>query len=114
MALKLALAPAIVVLGGLIFAARLNGVPWIFGVWLVPLGCAVALARTERPGVAWLGVLASVTIACWFAAGLVWLEHWSPLIDIAFLAAPGVLAVPGCAKLSRTVAQLRLAEFAAR
>lgn len=111
--MKLALAPAIVVIAGVIFAARLKGMPWIFGIWLAPLACAVALARTERPGLAWLGVFASVGIALWFAAGLVWLEHWSPLIDVAFLVAPPILAVPGCAKLSRTVAELRLAESAA-
>lgn len=109
-ALKLALAPAIVVLAWLIFAARLKGVPWIFGVWLAPLGCAIALARTERAGLAWIGVAASVAIALWFAVSLAWLEHWSPLVDVALLAAAPLLALPGCARLTRTVAELRFAE----
>jgi hypothetical protein len=100
-ALKLAIGPAFVALASLWLLASQRSVPPIFAVWLVPMICAFALVRTERPGLAWLGALASIALLAWLAIGVTWAERYERLTDVVMLSIAPLVALPGCVRLSR-------------
>jgi hypothetical protein len=106
-AIKLAIGPALIAVASLWSLAHQRAVPPLFAIWLVPMACAYALVRTERPGVAWLGASASVGLLLWLAAGVAWAGQYPRLIDVLMLSIAPLVALPGCVRLSRVVERQR-------
>lgn len=100
-ALKLAIGPALVALASLWLLVSQRSVPPIFLLWGIPMLCAWALVRTERPGIAWLGTLATLALLLWLLAGIVWADHTERLTDLVMLSIAPLVALPGCVRLSR-------------
>lgn len=111
---KLALGPALVVLATFSMLAHQRDVPPIFAVWLLPLGCAYAVARTERAGWAWLGAGSSLAVLLWLTASVAHAEQHSRLIDLVMLSIAPLVALPGCFRLSRVSERLRLSSSPTR
>jgi len=108
-ALKLAIGPGLVAVASLWSLAHQRPVPWVFGIWLMPMVCAFALVRTERPSVAWLGAATSVLLLLWLAAGLSWAGEYGRLTDVVMLSIAPLVALPGCVRLSRLADRRRFA-----
>ncbi len=102
LAWKLALAPAFITFSAISLALRHHEVPAAFALFVVPLACALGVLRTGRPAFAWLGAVVSVGVLGWVLAGLAQAEDWRRVIDVALLAIAPVVALKGCAELSRS------------
>jgi len=98
---KLVLAPAFALVSAAMLVARHGALPWVLAIWLVPVACAVALLRSRRPFFGWLGVLVSLAVLAWQAAGAVSESSWLMVSDVAMLAIAPLAASFGCVALSR-------------
>lgn len=98
---KLALAPCLIALASFARLAHSGDVPAVFAVWGVPLVLALATAKTERAGVAWLGVLATLGLLAWFALGVSYAGAHDRLVDVLWLSIAPLVALPGCVRLWR-------------
>ncbi len=98
---KLALAPALVTVASFARLAHQREVPAVFAVWLVPLVLAFAVAKTERPGLAWLGTLSTLGLLAWFALGVAYAGEHERLVDVLWLSIAPLVALPGCVRLWR-------------
>ena len=105
---KLALAPGLILLASFSRLAHQRELPPVFALWLAPLLLAFAVAKTERAGFAWLGTLTSIGLLVWFAAGVTYAGTYDRFIDLLMLSIAPLVALPGCVRLSRVTARLRL------
>lgn len=105
---KLALAPGLILLASFSRLAHQRELPPVFALWLAPLLLAFAVAKTERAGFAWLGTLASIGLLTWFALGVTYAGTYDRFIDLLLLSIAPLVALPGCVRLSRVSARLRL------
>lgn len=105
---KLALVPGLIALATFSRWLHQGSVPAVFAVWLVPLVLSVAVAKTERAGLAWLGTLVSLGLLAWFAVSVAYADAHDRLIDVVVLAIAPLVALPGCVRLSRVTSRLQL------
>lgn len=109
---KLALAPTFVLVSAGVLAARHQLPPPSLGLWAVPITCALILIMRPVRGAAWLGTVASLALLGWQALGTASSAEWDRLIDVAVLSVAPIAAVFGTLRLSRMLAQVRIAEAA--
>lgn len=109
---KLALAPTFALVSAGVLAARHQLPPPSLALWAVPITCALILLMRPVRAAAWLGTVASLGLLGWQAFGTASSAEWDRLIDVAVLSIAPVAAVFGSLRLSRMLAQVRLAEAA--
>jgi hypothetical protein len=107
---KLILAPLFFVGSSAYWLARGNELPALSVFWLLPLVCAVLVARKFSPAAAWTGAVSSLLLLGWQALSLFTAGEELRLIDVALLAIAPIFALNGASHLSKLFARVRVLE----
>jgi hypothetical protein len=112
-ALKLLLAPLFAAVTAGLLAHRHAEVPAQLTVWAVPVLFAALLLRTQRAVFGWLGVLISLAVLGYQGLNVVDRGELLRLTDVALLAVAPLVALHGCAALSKQQGRMQVLGVAA-
>lgn len=111
---KLMIAPLFFVGSSLYWLAHGNELPALAVFWVLPLVCAVLVARRHSPAAAWTGAVASLLLLGWQALTLFTAGEELRLVDVALLSIAPLLALNGASHLSRLFARVQVLRSASQ